>query len=81
MHLDKDSNVLKYYNFGSRIDHFVLNTPERVVAVSFSQKEFLVINLTDTTNEVQKIPIALNNNKGRAFYFPDSDLICVEDEP
>ena len=53
--------------------------PDKVVVTQYNSDEILVIKLE--TAEENRIPFEYQSYKINVFYFPDSDLVCIQEEP
>ena len=53
--------------------------PDKVVVPQYHSKEILIINLA--TAEEDRIPFEYKSKEIDVFYFPDSDLACLQEKP
>ena len=53
--------------------------PDKVVVPQYNSKEILIINLA--TAEENTIPFEYQSKEVDIFYFPDSDLVCIQERP
>ena len=54
-------------------------TPEKVVIPQYDSGEILIINIT--TTEELRIPFEYQSNRINIFYFPETDLVCIQEKP
>ena len=54
----------------------VMIRPEKVVIPKFDTDEILIIDLA--TTQKSSIPFKLISKKIDIFYFPESDLLCIQ---
>lgn len=53
--------------------------PDKVVVPQYHSKKILIINLA--TAEEKRIPFEYKSKEVDVFYFPESNLVCLQEKP